>query len=40
MPDTWALADPIATLLVAGHLESVVIDEEVLREWARRDQPF
>ncbi len=39
-PDTWALADPLATLLVAGHLESVVIDEEVLREWARREEPF
>ena len=39
-PDTWALADPIATILVAGHLEDGVIDESLLRGWARREEPF
>ena len=27
-PDTWALADPISLLLVAGHLDAGVIDED------------
>ncbi len=39
-PDTWVLADPISTILVAGHLEDEVIDEDLLREWARREDPF
>ena len=40
MPDTWVLADPISTILVAGHLEEGVISEPLLREWARREEPF
>ena len=36
-PDTWALADPIASILVAGHLEAGVIEEDALRDWATRD---
>ncbi|MBM4436144.1 MAG: DNA alkylation repair protein [Actinobacteria bacterium] len=36
-PDTWALADPIAAILVAAHLEAGVIAEHRLRAWARRD---
>ena len=39
-PDTWALADPISLLLVAGHLEAGVIGEDVPRAWAAREQPF
>ncbi len=39
-PETWALADPISALLVAGHLEAGVISESVLREWAAREEPF
>lgn len=39
-PDTWALADPISLLLVAGHLEAGVIAEDVLRAWAARESPF
>lgn len=39
-PDTWALADPISLLLVAGHLDAGVIDEDVLRAWATRESPF
>jgi len=39
-PDTWALADPISLLLVAGHVDAGVIDEDVLREWAARESPF
>ncbi len=39
-PDTWALADPISTILVAGHLEAGVIDEALLRAWGAREEPF
>ena len=39
-PDTWALADPISLLLVAGHLEASVINEDTLRTWAARESPF
>ena len=39
-PDTWALADPIALLLVAGHLEAGVLSEDTLRDWAARESPF
>ncbi len=39
-PDTWALADPISLLLVAGHLDAGVIDDDVLRAWAAREEPF
>ena len=39
-PDTWALADPISAILVAGHLEEAVIAEDLLREWAGREEPF
>ncbi len=39
-PDTWALADPISLLLVAGHLEAGVIAEDVLIAWAARESPF
>ena len=39
-PDTWALADPISLLLVAGHLDAGVVDEDVLRAWAARESPF
>lgn len=39
-PDTWALADPISLLLVAGHLDAGVIGEDVLRDWAAREEPF
>ena len=40
VPDTWALADPISLLLVAGHLEAGVISEDELRAWAARESPF
>ena len=39
-PDTWAIADPLARILVAGHLEAGVIDADLLRTWAAREQPF
>lgn len=39
-PDTWALADPISLLLVAGHLDAGVISEDVLRAWTAREEPF
>ena len=39
-PDTWALADPISAILVAGHLEAGVIDEALLRAWGAREEPF
>ncbi len=39
-PDTWALADPISITLVAGHLEAGVVDEDELRDWAAREEPF
>ena len=39
-PDTWALADPVALLLVAGHLEAGVLSEDTLRDWAARESPF
>ncbi|MCY3784762.1 MAG: DNA alkylation repair protein [Chloroflexi bacterium] len=39
-PDTWALADPISLLLVAGHLDAGIIDEDLLRAWAARESPF
>ena len=39
-PDTWALADPISLLLVAGHLDAGVITEDMLRGWAAREEPF
>ena len=39
-PDTWALADPISAILVARHLEEAVIAEDLLREWAGREEPF
>jgi len=39
-PDTWAIADPMARILVAGHLEAGVIDADLLHTWAAREQPF
>jgi len=39
-PDTWAIADPLARILVAGHLEAGVINADLLRTWAAREQPF
>ena len=40
MPDTWAIADPLALILVAGHLEAGVLDEDRLHDWAAREEPF
>ncbi|MDE2902949.1 MAG: DNA alkylation repair protein [Chloroflexota bacterium] len=39
-PDTWAIADPLARILVAGHLEAGAVNADVLRAWAARDEPF
>ena len=39
-PDTWAIADPLALILVAGHLEADVMDEDRLHEWAAREEQF
>ena len=39
-PDTWALADPLSAFVVAGHLEDGIIEEDQLRAWAGREEPF
>ena len=39
-PDTWAIADPLALILVAGYLEAGVIEADLLRYWAAREEPF
>ena len=39
-PDTWALADPISLILVAGFRGEGVIDRDLLRSWIAREEPF
>ncbi len=39
-PDTWALADPISVILLAGFRGEGIIDDQLLRAWIATDEPF
>jgi 3-methyladenine DNA glycosylase AlkD len=39
-PDTWALADPISVILLAGFRGEGVIDDDLLRAWIATEEPF
>ena len=39
-PDTWALADPISIILVAGFRGEGIIDDDLLRAWIGMEEPF
>ncbi|HJO07190.1 MAG TPA: DNA alkylation repair protein [Chloroflexota bacterium] len=39
-PDTWALADPISVILLAGFRGEGLIDDELLRAWIATEEPF
>ncbi len=39
-PDTWALADPISVILIAGFRGEGIIDHQLLRAWIATEEPF